>query len=84
MTENEAINDLKMTKYARIFVPSNEVLDMAIKALEKQIPKKPLYGTVNRDMACHCPICASFVCFADMSKSNYCDRCGQKLDFKDE
>lgn len=56
-----------------------DALAVAINALEKQTPKKIIGGTVSRDMACHCPICMEFVGFADMSKSNYCSHCGQKL-----
>ena len=51
---------------------------------EKQIAKKPLGGTVSRDMACYCPICMNFVCFRDTHKSNYCSTCGQKLDWGNE
>ena len=46
MTDKEAIYDLKMTKYARIFVPSNEGLDMAIKALE-EVQQYRAIGTIE-------------------------------------
>ena len=48
---------------------------------EKAEPKKPLRATLNRDMACHCPICMEFVCFEDTHKNNYCEHCGTKLDW---
>ena len=56
-------------------------IDIAIQALEKQIPKGILRGTVTRDMACYCPNCKEFVCFEDTKKHNYCPSCGQKLDW---
>jgi hypothetical protein len=36
MTENEAIEELKLIKHTRIFIPSDEVWEMAIKALEEK------------------------------------------------
>ena len=35
MTENEAIKHLKLCKTSRLFVPNNDVLEVAIKALEE-------------------------------------------------
>lgn len=46
--------------------------DVAIWALEKQIPKKPIKDDDN--MAC--PICGTIV-----GMSPYCDECGQALDW---
>lgn len=66
------------------FGEQKEALAMAIKALEKQIPKKPLYAVVSRDDAVHCPICECFVCFRGAKEYNYCPKCGQKLDWSDE
>ena len=89
----------------------------AIKALEKQIPKKVLYEDVgfdcHRDVnlyACICPSCglhiidfsdddvdskcnsdnpedmfhSSMVYHAYIGMNNYCNRCGQKLDWREE
>lgn len=57
----------------------NEAVTMAINALEKQIPKKPIF-TEDKQFAL-CPCC-------DMKglidKQKYCDYCGQKLDWSDE
>lgn len=47
MTESEAINDLKMTKCTRFFIPSNESLDMAIQALE-EIQQYRAIGSVEQ------------------------------------
>ena len=52
--------------------------DLAIKALEKQIPKKPDF-TEDKEFAL-CPCCNGNG-LAD--KQKYCDNCGQKLDWSD-
>lgn len=90
---------------------------MAIKALEKQIPKKVRYEDVGYEQygnvnvyACICPSCdleiikfddndvskkcesddvekmfhSSMVRHAYIGLNNYCNRCGQKLDWSDE
>lgn len=92
-------------------------IEMAVQALEKQIPKKvryedvgyEQYGNVNA-YACICPSCdleiikfndndvsekcesddvekmfhSSMVHHAYIGLNNYCNRCGQKLDWSDE
>lgn len=53
----------------------------AIKALEKQIPKKP----VNYDSVPHsrCPVCNNSVkVFEDAHEHHYCLYCGQALDWR--
>lgn len=53
----------------------NAVLNLAIKALEKQIPKK--YKTdIYKDKIC--PICESIL----QGRKRYCHWCGQKIDWK--
>ena len=56
-----------------------ECHELAIKALEKQIPKKPIF-TEDKQFAL-CPCC-------DMKgltdKQKYCDNCGQAIDWSDE
>ena len=49
--------------------------DMAIEALEKQIPKK-----LKDDGWLYCPICGRDVL---MDRFNYCPDCGQALDWSD-
>ena len=80
MTESEAIEliekDLKLhskdlsSKYKK-------GLRMAINALEKQIAKKP--KTDDRYVMYICPWCNDFV----KVSHNYCQNCGQKLDWGD-
>ena len=96
MTEIEAKEWLKHTRayqhkcdnceYIDIKGACNEeckdFYDMAIKALEKQIPKKP----IEVDEECgtfDCPACGSTICsFDDMTVHQYCLMCGQKLDWE--
>lgn len=123
MTESEAIKELKedIALYdnettrldASIGTPDRNLIDaleMAIQALEKQIPKKPIlkngesrsfvdyengYGEykVTKWQDWVCPICGWFVGQRynrsqnhshDQRKCNYCNECGQKLDWSDE
>lgn len=79
MTEQEAIRDIKRQLWeinsedADITL-STESLKMAIKALEKQIPMKPIVGKLFAE----CPICRNDEIFNEM----YCSHCGQKLDWE--
>lgn len=69
----------------------NNAYDMAIKTLEKQIPKKPEYeadgyadGELVYDYA-KCPICGhDFEYGINDWGCEYCSDCGQKLDWSDE
>ena len=56
-----------------------EEIELAIKALEKQIPKKPnieLRGTTGWNTTIHCPTCKSLM----PSIRKYCGECGQRLE----
>lgn len=58
-------------------------MGMVTEALEKQIPKKPMYtneGTVTR-----CPVCEAihFHCLPSL-EVDYCERCGQAIDWSEE
>ena len=93
MTEIEAIEELKYdcnelgkeipcdTSWGSSF---ENAYEMAIQALEKQIPKKVV---MERNIYI-CPNCgenAETDCGDDMLdyRLNYCDNCGQKLDWSD-
>ena len=81
MTESEAIEliekDLKLHSKDLSSKYKNG-LRMAIQALEKQIPKKP--KTDDRYVMYICRCCNDFV----KVSHNYCQNCGQKLDWGDE
>lgn len=56
-----------------------EAYKMAIQALEKQTPKKPL-----RDYCWHCPNCEEETYWDTdygQQKFRYCHNCGQKIDW---
>ena len=84
MTESEAIREVRfnMSKIGLSDKAAKRVVEarnMAIKALEKQIPKKPDF-TEDKEFAL-CPCCNGK---GLLNKQKYCDNCGQKLDWSDE
>lgn len=99
MTESEAIKMLEIQKPAygckEYQKPLMYAYEMAIKALEKQIPKKiEIRKATNDDIEselrdfitvkgriCRCPSCR---CCIHISELKYCWECGQKLDWSDE
>lgn len=77
MTEELAIEYIENHGYI-----SDDVKDMAIKALEKQIARKPItYNDTNR---ADCPICKATVRAIKEPFGNWCSICGQKLDWGEE
>ena len=85
MTESEAIKEVRFNmstiglsdKAAKIVV---EARNMAIKALEKQIPKKPI-NTCQYVSGC-CTNCKKYISdWLEYNKFMCCPYCGQKLDF---
>lgn len=119
MTENETIKFMKLFREEwdkNSKTRNAKALDVAIQALEKQIPKKVRYEDVGYEQygnvnvyACICPSCdleiikfddndvskkcesddvekmfhSSMVHHAYIGLNNYCNRCGQKLDWSD-
>ena len=101
MTESEAIEKLKnMRLFMQIEDESNDCKfteddykanEMAIQALEKQIPKKPIMKQYFEDLEDEylcCPTCGEILTEripAD-NKTFYfhCMNCGQKFDWSDE
>ena len=61
-------------------VTESELLAL-VEAKEKQIPTKPLFGTVHRDTTYHCGNCKKFVGFYDTRIYQYCHNCGQAIDW---
>lgn len=59
-----------------------EAKKMAVAAMRKQIPKKPVtYTGTNR---ADCPVCGETVRGINKPFGNYCSGCGQALDWSDE
>ena len=88
MTEREAITKLKRKAY-RTTCYGNKVLEheenlVAIEALEKQIPKKPVKSenqVVRYVNTYYCPICNLGITGTNIAK--WCYHCGQKIDWSD-
>lgn len=78
MTEKKALELLKDHEYWTMYSWQDEVCEIAIKALEKQIPKKPHknYKKVNLKW-CECGNYLGEL----KNEQNYCKRCGQALDW---
>lgn len=93
MTEREAIKELHKIRPRGGIIPQKraEALDVAVQALEKQIPKKP--DCIEDKMWC-CPVCDNHLLHKWakyptklMPKTEgllHCMSCGQKLDWSDE
>lgn len=56
-----------------------KALIMAVEALKKQIPKKPIVPWDSIDKTPICPSCQ----FGVMATQKYCDECGQALDWSE-
>lgn len=84
-TAEQARNDLE-----RLLLtgerPADKVIALACKALKKQIPKKVILGYDEQDYV-YCPNCKCELMSMDWYdhwKCNYCEVCGQALDWSDE
>lgn len=102
MTENEAIEKLKnMRLFMQIEDKNNDckfteddykVNEMAIQALEKQIPMKPIFNHNLSDTLSlfHCECGNTIKVSHDIgimnnnNAPNYCSKCGCRLDWSDE
>ena len=92
MTESEAIKELHKIRQRGGIIPQKraDALEMAIQALEKQIPKKPrktdsYRGIFRRIYAYVCPTCGN-ACLEKQENERqdtmFCWNCGQKLDWE--
>ena len=87
MTESEAIKELHEIRPRGGIIPQKraEAIDMAINALEKQIPVKAVISghnnAINTDVGC-CPVCNHLPIRA--CDHNYCPNCGQKLNWESD
>lgn len=88
MTESEAIKALRLEGSIEISGKSTRVsefvqaLDIAINALEKQIPKKPIKvgsGVHDYDYDYECPMCRE-----NIDEDEHHCKCGQKLDWESD
>ena len=82
MTENEAKaileRDLNCLKQNKALPDSIEAMQIAINALEKQIPQKISIEGYCGFVDYICPVCGNDI---DLNKKyNYCSNCGQRLE----
>ena len=96
MTESEAIKilqrDLQIQLENKALPDGIEAIQIAIQALEKQIPKKPrktdsYRGILKRVHAYVCPTCGNACLEKYMNERQdtmFCWNCGQKLDWEDD
>ena len=82
MTESEAKaileRDLNCLKQNKALPDSIEAMQIAINALEKQIPKKISIEGYCGFVDYICPVCGNDI---DLNKKhNYCSNCGQRLE----
>ena len=83
MTNEEAIIDIRENIQP---IVGGKSLDIAISAIEKQIPKKPIYediGNVYGAIKRTCAKCGDVCLISEGAKpfEHYCRYCGQALDF---
>lgn len=94
MTASEAIKELHEIRPRGGIIPQKraEALDVAIQALEKQIPKRPIFNHNLSDTLSvfHCECGNTIKVSHDIgimnnnNAPNYCSKCGCKLDWSDE
>ena len=85
MIEQEAITQfqerLRIEDYKTSIPDHYKAMEMAVEALEKQIPKEPItYNGTNR---ADCPVCREAVRGIKNPFGSYCSGCRQKLDWKE-
>ena len=82
MTYEEAIKQLNSIAIYHFDKYTADAINMAIDALEKQIPKKPIEKFAFSDDigAGLCPFCNEGV----NEEMNFCSYCGQAIDWSDD
>ena len=88
MTREEAIKWQEAFKrtYGNFPPEAKEACDMAIEALEKHIPIRPIIRMEEKgfNKGCiypHCPICDTMP--VPHPNVSYCDKCGQAIDWSE-
>ena len=86
MEASEAIKELHKIRPRGGIIPQKraEALDMAIQALEKQIPKKVKNSGERIPFEWYCPTCGEILCDDGYKDTDikYCEQCGQVLDWE--
>ena len=94
MTESEAIKEFKQRLelikkcYRGEVEDYKQALEIGVKALEKQIPKKPIINHINTnedvtEIEYTCSVCGTN--FVELTPcEEWCPYCGNKIDWSDE
>ena len=69
------ISEIMGTWYKEITADFHDALTVAVDALKKQIPMKPILCD-DEDLICP-------TCDADVDWKYYCEKCGQKIDWSE-
>lgn len=94
MTNKEAIEQLRerlaITDYRQQIPEYYEAIELAVKAIGKQIPKKPIYSDYDDNgfgdvipYTAKCPVCGYEFDFGTWNENHHCI-CGQALDWSKE
>ena len=87
MTENKALKilqrDLQIQLENKALPDGIEAIQIAIQALEKQVPMKVKNSGERIPFEWHCPACGELLCDDGYKDTyiKYCEHCGQKLDW---
>ena len=81
MTYEEAIKQLNSVTIYYGGKCTRTSLDIAIEALEKQIPKKPTMGKYGHTECACCGWVVETFC-GDLEQYPFCPNCGQAIDWK--
>lgn len=94
MTNKEAIEQLRerlvITDYRQQIPEYYEAIELAVEALEKQMPKQPIYSDYDDNgfgdvipYTAKCPVCGYEFDFGTWNENHHCI-CGQALDWSEE
>ena len=94
MTNKEAIEQLRerlaITDYRQQIPEYYEAIELAVEALEKQMPKIPIYSDYDDNgfgdvipYTAKCPVCGYEFDFGTWNENHHCI-CGQALDWSEE
>ena len=87
MTDSEAIKilqrDLQIQLENKALPDGIEAIQIAIQALEKQVPMKVKNSGERIPFEWYCPACGELLCDDGYKDTyiKYCEHCGQKLDW---
>ena len=87
VTEALEMIELNLKQFPNAFLALNGTWGECIKALEKQIPKKPKIRWSDEWGCCEyfCPVCnAEFDMSLYREYRQFCSKCGQKIDWSEE